>query len=156
MAAGYESDVVYRLETNLDDCSAEILGSAMERLLAAGALDVWFTPIQMKKHRPGTMLSVLAEENARERLIDLVLTETSAFGLRVERIERVKLARRIETVTTPFGDIAVKLGLKGDRVVQVAPEYESVRAAAESSGKAVRVIFEAARRAWHDAHPQQF
>ncbi len=156
MPDGYETDVVYRLETNLDDCSAEVLGSAMERLLAAGALDVWFTPIQMKKHRPGTMLSVLSEENTRQRLIDLVLTETSAFGVRVEKIERVKLARRIETVTTAFGEIAVKLGLKGDRVVQVAPEYESVRAAAEASGQTVRVIFESARRAWQDAHPQQF
>lgn len=156
MPAGYETDVVYRLETNLDDCSAEILGSAMERLLAAGALDVWFTPIQMKKHRPGTMLSVLAEEQTRERLIELVLTETSAFGVRVERVERVKLARRMETVTTPFGDVAVKLGLKGDRVVQVAPEYESVRAAAASSGQTVRVIFDSARRAWQDAHPQPF
>ncbi len=83
MAGGFETDVVWRLETNLDDCPAEWLGDAMERLLAAGALDVWFTPIQMKKHRPGTMLSVLAEEGTRDRLIDLILTETTAFGVRV-------------------------------------------------------------------------
>ena len=150
---GYETDLVYRLETNLDDCPAELLGAAMERLLAAGALDVWFTPIQMKKHRPGTMLSVLAEESTRDRLIDLLLTETTAFGVRVEKIERVKLARRLEAVRTPFGEIAVKLGLKGGRVVQVAPEFESVRRAAGQSGQPLRTVFDAARRAWHEAQP---
>lgn len=149
MAGGFETDIVWRIETNLDDCPAEQLGAAMERLLAAGALDVWFTSIQMKKHRPGTMLSVLSEEGARERLIDLVLTETTAFGVRVERIERVKLARRTEIVSTPFGDIAVKLGVKGERVVQVAPEFESARQAAERCDQPLRVVYEAAVQAWH-------
>lgn len=149
MAGGYETDVVWRIETNLDDCPAEWLGAAMERLLAAGALDVWFTPIQMKKHRPGTMLSVLADEDSRDRLIDLILTETTAFGVRVERIERVKLTRRMDSVSTPFGEIAVKLGLKEGRVVQVAPEFDSVRRAAEQAGQPVPTVFEAARRAWH-------
>lgn len=148
MPGGFETDVVYRLETNLDDCPAELLGAAMESLLAAGALDVWFTPIQMKKHRPGTMLSVLAEEGTRDRLIDLLLTETTAFGVRVDRIERVKLARRIEKVQTPFGEIAVKLGLKGERVVQVAPEFESVRQAAQASDQPIRTVYEAAAQAW--------
>ena len=153
MPGGYETDTIYRLETNLDDCPAEILGAAMERLFAAGALDVWFTPIQMKKHRPGTMLSVLADEAGRDTLTDLILTETTAFGVRVEKIARVKLSRRIETVKTPFGEVAVKLGLKGDRVVQVAPEFESARRAAERSGQPLPAIFDAARRAWHEAHP---
>lgn len=150
MAGGFETDVVWRLETNLDDCPAEWLGAAMERLLVAGALDVWFTPIQMKKHRPGTMLSVLAEEARRDALVEILLTETSAFGVRVERIERVKLARRVETVHTPYGEIAVKLGLKGDRVVQVAPEFASVRLVAERHGLPLRVAHEAAVRAWYE------
>lgn len=150
MAGGFETDSVWRLETNLDDCPAEWLGAAMERLLAAGALEVWFTPIQMKKHRPGTMLSVLAGEDTRERLIEIVLTETTAFGVRVERIERVKLERRMETVGTPFGEIAVKLGLKGGSVVQIAPEFASARLAAERSGQPLRAIYDAAVRAWHD------
>ncbi len=149
MAGGFETDVVWRLETNLDDCPAEWLGAVMEHLFAEGALDVWFTPIQMKKHRPGTMLSVLADESSRERLIEIILTETTAFGVRVERIERVKLERRIETVTTPYGDIAVKLGLKSGSVVQVAPEFESARLAAERSGRPLRTVYEAAVRAWH-------
>ena len=148
MPGGYETDTVWRIETNLDDCPAEYLGAAMERLFAAGALDVWFTPIQMKKHRPGTLLSVLGDEAARDALIDIVLTETSAFGVRVEKIKRVKLVRRIERVRTRFGEIEVKLGLKGDRVVQVAPEFESVRRAAEEKGRTLREVHEAAVRAW--------
>ena len=96
MPGGYETDTVTRLETNLDDCTAEQLGAAMEKLLAAGALDVWFTPIQMKKHRPGTMLSVLCEPGDTDRLADLIFAETTAFGLRRENLVRLKLARRIE------------------------------------------------------------
>jgi uncharacterized protein (DUF111 family) len=148
MAAGFETDEVYRLETNLDDCAAEVLGSVMERLFAAGALDVWFQPIQMKKNRPGVMLCALAEEGTRDALADLILTETSAFGVRVERIHRLKLTRRSETVATDYGDIIVKLGLKGGRVVQIAPEYDSARAAADRAGIPLRLAYDAAIRAW--------
>ncbi len=146
MPGDYETDVVLRIETNLDDCSGEILGATMERLFAAGALDVWFTPIQMKKHRPGVLLSALCEEAAREALLAIILTETSAFGVRVEKIERLKLARRFVKVRTEFGEIDVKLGLKGGRVVQIAPEFESVRRAAEASGQPLRLVQEAAAR----------
>ena len=148
MAAGYDTDTVTRLETNLDDCSAEMLGAAMEKLLAAGALDVWFTPIQMKKHRPGTMLSVLCQSGDADRLADVIFAETTAFGLRRENLVRLKLARRFETVRTEFGEVVVKLGLKGDAVVQVAPEFESCRAASERAGVALRAVYEAALRAF--------
>ena len=141
---GYESDTVTRLETNLDDCPAEVLGAVMEQLLAAGALDVWFTPIQMKKHRPGVMLSALCEEAAVPRLADLLFAETTAFGLRLEKVVRVKLARRVETVRTPYGDVQVKLGLKGERVLQFAPEFESCRAVAEKAGVPWREVYAAA------------
>ena len=141
---GYESDTVTRLETNLDDCPAEVLGAVMEQLLATGALDVWFTPIQMKKHRPGVMLSVLCEEAAMPRLADLLFAETTAFGLRVEKVMRLKLARRMETVRTRYGDVQVKLGLKGERVLQFAPEFESCRAVAEKVGVPLREVYAAA------------
>lgn len=148
MAGGYETDTVIRLETNLDDCPPEILGAAMERLLAAGALDVWFTPIQMKKHRPANLLSVLCEPAAEEELTELIFRETTAFGLRRETIARVKLQRRFEAVATAFGEVTVKLGLRGDEVLQVAPEFESCRNVAEKAGQPVRVVFDAARAAW--------
>jgi hypothetical protein len=150
MSGGFETDEVYRIETNLDDCSAEVLGAVIEQLFAAGALDAWFTPIQMKKQRPGAMLSVLCEEGIRDAVCDLILTETTAFGVRVELIHRLKLARRQERVETPHGRVLVKLGLKGGRVVQIAPEFESCRAAAETTGVPLRDVYEAARAAWRE------
>jgi uncharacterized protein (DUF111 family) len=147
MPGGYETDTVTRLETNLDDSSPEILGATMDKLLAAGALDVWFTPIQMKKNRPATMLSALCEAARVEALADIIFGETSAFGLRIEEIARLKLERRFEKVATEFGEVTVKLGLKDGRVVQVAPEFESCRALSEQSGQPLRAIYEAAARA---------
>ncbi len=144
----YETDNVTRLETNLDDCAPEILGATMEKLLAAGALDVWFTPIQMKKHRPAVMLSVLCEESAAEALADLIFRETTAFGLRRDTVMRMKLQRRFETIATEFGEVTVKLGLKDGEVLKVAPEFESCRALAERTGQPLRAIYDAALSAW--------
>lgn len=141
---GYETDTVTKLETNLDDLSPEITGAVMAQLFAAGALDVWLTPIQMKKNRPGVMLSVLCEESTVAALTDLVFAETSAFGLRVEKVVRLKLARRFAQVSTEFGEVTVKLGMKGERVVQVAPEFESCRAVAEKAGVPLRAVYAAA------------
>ncbi len=147
MVGGYDTDTVIRLETNLDDLSPEILGATMDQLFAAGALDVWFTPIQMKKNRPGVQLSVLCEPALAQDLAEIVFRETSALGLRMERVMRLKLARRFEQVRTEFGEVTVKLGLKGDEIVQVAPEFESCRALSEATGKPLREIYAAALRA---------
>ena len=148
MAGGYETDTVTRLETNLDDSSPEILGATMEKLLAAGALDVWFTPVHMKKNRPGVLLSALCEPAKVEALADIIFRETTAFGLRVEEITRLKLERRFEKVTTEFGEVTVKLGLKGSTVVQVSPEFESCRAVSGSKEVPLRMVYEAAVAAW--------
>jgi uncharacterized protein (DUF111 family) len=149
MVGGYETDTVIRLETNLDDSSPEILGATMDKLLAAGALDVWFTPIHMKKNRPAVMFSVLCELTHVEAMADILFHETSAFGLRTEQVVRLKLERRFETVQTEYGEVTVKLGLKNGAVVQVAPEFESCRAVSEESGQPLRVVYEAATRSWH-------
>jgi uncharacterized protein (DUF111 family) len=151
MAAGFEVDEVFRLETNLDDCPGEILGSVMTHLLDTGALDVWYQAVQMKKNRPGVMLSVLCEEGVRDALADIILTETSAFGVRVEKVQRLKLARRSITVQTAFGEVLIKLGLKGERVVQVAPEYEACRAVATAAGVPLRDVYAAAEAAYRDS-----
>lgn len=148
MSGGYETDTVTRIETNLDDLSPEITGAVMEKLLAAGALDVWFTPIQMKKNRPAVQLSVLCDEAHAEPLADIIFTETSAFGLRVEKITRLKLERRFQSVATEFGEITVKLGLRQGRVIQVAPEFESCRLASERTGQPLRAVFQAALAAF--------
>lgn len=148
MSAGYETDTVARLETNLDDCSPERIGAVFRQALAAGALDVWLTPIQMKKQRPGVLLSLLCEEADTTRFADLLFEHTTAFGLRVEKVVRLKLARRFEPVQTEFGEITVKLGLKGDRVLQVAPEFASCEERAAAGGVPLLRVYEAALQAW--------
>ena len=150
---GYETDTVTRIETNLDDVSPQVLGAVMQQLLAAGALDVWFTPVQMKKSRPGTRLSALCDEGAVEKIADIIFTETTAFGLRVEKIRRLKLARRFETVKTRHGEVTVKLGFKGGRLLQVAPEFEGCRAVAERAGVPLREVHVAALEAARAAFP---
>jgi pyridinium-3,5-bisthiocarboxylic acid mononucleotide nickel chelatase len=148
MSGGYATDVVMRLETNLDDLSPEIAGAVMDRLFAAGALDVFFTPVHMKKNRPGVQLTALCEEKRVDALADIIFTETSAFGLRLEKIARLKLPRTFVTVTTPFGDITMKLGMKDGRVIQAAPEYESCRTISEKSGQPLRAIYQAAQQCY--------
>ena len=148
MPGGYDTDTVTRLETNLDDLSPELLGAVLEKLLTAGALDVWFTPIQMKKNRPAVQLSVLCDEMHIGPLADIIFTETSAFGLRTEKITRLKLERRFETVATEFGEVTIKLGMKSGRVVQVAPEFESSRALSEKTGQPLKAIYQAALNAF--------
>ena len=152
--SGYETDSVTRIETNLDDTTPQMLGAVMGRLFAAGALDVWFSPAQMKKNRPGVTLSVLCEDAAAEGMADIIFAETTAFGLRVEKVRRLKLARRFETVRTRHGEVTVKLGLKGDAVLQIAPEFDSCAAVAEKAGVPVREVhlaaLEAARAAFGD------
>jgi uncharacterized protein (DUF111 family) len=148
MSGGYETDIVMRLETNLDDMSPEIAGAVMDRLFAAGALDVFFTPVHMKKNRPGIQLTALCGEERVDALTDIIFTETSAFGLRLEKIARLKLPRIFVTVNTPFGDVTMKLGMKDGRVIQAAPEYESCRMASEKSGQTLRAIYEAAQQCY--------
>lgn len=145
--SGYETDTVTRIETNLDDLSPQIVGAVLGKLFEAGALDAWVTPIQMKKNRPGIMLSALCEEAAVAALTDVIFSETSAFGLRIEKVQRLKLARRFETVATRFGDVVVKLGLRGGRVIQIAPEFESCVSVARHAGVPLRDVQAAAAEA---------
>lgn len=149
-AAGrYLTDTVTQIETNLDDLSPEIVGATLERLLAAGALDAFFTPAQMKKNRPGVLLTVLCEPAAVEKIADVIFRETTAFGLRLSEKQRLKLARRFETVRTAYGEIQVKLGFDANgEPLQVAPEYESCRAASERAGVALREVYAAATQAY--------
>jgi uncharacterized protein (TIGR00299 family) protein len=147
-AHDWETDTVAVLETNLDDISAEILGGFLEKALAAGALDVFHTPIQMKKNRPGVLLTVLCAEAEADRFAELMLRETSAFGIRCHLAERRKLRREFTTVQTPYGEVTVKLGKLDGRILQAAPEYESCRQVAERTGTPLRQVYEAARGTW--------
>lgn len=143
----WESDRVCLLETNLDDCHPEWLGHFVEVVLEAGALDVFSVPVQMKKNRPGVVLSVLCAEVDADALTRLLLIETTAFGVRRTFSERRKLKREYRSVTTEFGEVSVKLGLLAEQVVQTAPEYASCARLAAEVGVPLRRVYEAALRA---------
>ncbi|MBM3887559.1 MAG: nickel pincer cofactor biosynthesis protein LarC [Verrucomicrobia bacterium] len=137
-------DRITVLETNLDDVSPQVLGDVMDKALASGALDVFHTPIQMKKNRPGVMLSVLCAPQDAERLSRLLLTNTTAFGVRRLDAQRLKLDREIVKLKTVFGPVEVKLGRLDGKVVSASPEFESCKRAAAKAKVPVRRVLTAA------------
>jgi len=139
----WETDRIAVLETNLDDVSSEILGAFVESALAADALDVFHTPIQMKKNRPGVLLTVLCAEADADKFSELMLRETTAFGVRRTIAERRKLRREFVTVTTKFGKVAMKLGKLEGKIVQAAPEFESCRKLSVQKKVPLKQIYEA-------------
>ena len=150
-AHDWDTDTIAVLETNLDDLSGELLGAFVERALGEGALDVFHTPIQMKKNRPGVLLTVLCATADADKFAALMLRETSAFGVRRTLAERRKLQREFITVKLPQGDVTVKLGKLDGAVVQVAPEFESCRQLAAKAGVPLKQIYEAALAAARSA-----
>jgi hypothetical protein len=139
-----ESVSVTVLEANIDDSTPQMLGYAMERLLEAGALDVTFAPIFMKKNRPATLLSVIAPPELTERLVAILMAETTTLGVRVIQAERRVLARNIAEVETRFGKIRIKYTDAGS----FSPEYEDCRKAAREHGRPLREVMEAAQTAF--------
>ena len=140
-ALDWETDRITVLETNLDDINAQILGHFVELALAAGALDVFHTPVQMKKNRPGVLLTVLCPAADADRFSALILRETTAFGVRRTVAERRKLRRDFTEVKTPHGKVTVKIGRLGGKVIQAAPEYESCRKLAERGKTPLKQIY---------------
>ncbi len=132
------------IEANIDDMNPQFYAPVMAHLFAAGALDVYFTPIQMKKNRPGTKLSVIAAEKDEAALAQLILRETSTLGVRSHPLTRFEADREFSRVATPYGEIAVKLKKLNGKVVQAAPEYEDCAAAAERSGVPLPEVYRAA------------
>jgi len=135
------SDNVVKIETNIDDMTAEQLGSAAERLFSEGALDVFFTPVFMKKNRPGTKLTVLCHPEKKEGIVETVLKHTSTFGVRISDMERSVLEREIVAVATDFGSIRCKVGKLSGEILKYSPEYEDCRAASEKYGKPIADIY---------------
>ncbi len=145
-----EADSVVVLEANLDDTTGEEVGHALAKLLAAGALDAFATPVTMKKGRPGVMVTVLAEPATVANCEAILFSETTTFGIRRHRCERRKLARRFETVATLHGEVRIKIGESGGRIVVASPEYDDCAAAAAKSGASLREVMQAARSAWQN------
>jgi uncharacterized protein (TIGR00299 family) protein len=141
------TDEISQIETNLDDITPEQAGAAMELLLGAGALDVFFTPAQMKKNRPGFLLTVLCDPEKVDALAALIFRTTTSFGVRIHKASRIKLRREVHGVETPFGAVDVKFGYHGKDCLQRSPEFESCRRLAEKTGIALRDIYLAAESA---------
>jgi pyridinium-3,5-bisthiocarboxylic acid mononucleotide nickel chelatase len=141
-----QTDTVVEIHTNLDDSSPEELGFAMERLLEAGALDVAFSPLQMKKNRPGVLLRVLARPTDASELAGLIIEHTSALGVRLQTIERLIARRSQRTVSTRWGEVRVKIKHLGDREL-IAPEYEDCASVARAANVPLRAVYDAARSA---------
>jgi uncharacterized protein (TIGR00299 family) protein len=133
------------METNIDDTTPELVGALTQKLLASGAFDVFTTSIQMKKQRPGMLLTVLCAPSRRDALLDLIFTESTTFGVREHLTRRTMLERRWEPVTTPYGQVRVKLGSWKGRAVTASPEYDDCLSLAEKTGIPLRTIFESAR-----------
>lgn len=126
-------DEIIKLETNLDDCTGETLSYCMEKLFEAGARDVWYTPIYMKKGRPAVALSVMCREDVQDDCIRIIFRETSAIGMRVTLQERVIMDREAVTVDTPYGPVDAKHMTYGD-VEKTTIEFESAKRLAEENG----------------------
>lgn len=137
------------LETNLDDMTPEGLGFLMEKLLAVGALDVYFTPIQMKKNRPATMLSVIVRPEDEARIAEIILRESSSFGLRVSQMQRYIAEREFAEVEISVGKVRVKRKILNGETVEVVPEYESVAALARQSNRPWREIYDEVKKVAH-------
>ena len=136
------TDQLLVLETNLDDISGQIMGYVMEQAFELGALDCWFTPIQMKKNRPATMVSILCEPEEREVLSQLLYRETTTLGVRVREIERDCLEREFVKVSTEFGEIDVKIGLLNGERVNAMPEFEQLKKIAAEQNIPIKLLKE--------------
>jgi pyridinium-3,5-bisthiocarboxylic acid mononucleotide nickel chelatase len=139
-------EAVVVLEAQVDDCTGEVLSFAMERLLKAGALDVYFTSIYMKKNRPGVLISVITKLDNADLCERIVLTETSTFGVRRSNWTRRILDRKMITVNTSYGPVRIKQALEAEHVVHQSPEYEDAAQAAREHGVSIMSIFEEAMR----------
>jgi uncharacterized protein (DUF111 family) len=126
-ASGYEQDTIKVVETNIDDMSSQVYDFLIDKLLELGALDVFLTPIVMKKSRPAVKLTALVDSPQLQDVCACILTETTTLGVRIFETDRKKLSREMIEVDTEYGKISVKLGKIGDKVVKILPEYEDCK-----------------------------
>ena len=138
-----EEEDIWKLESNIDDCSGEVLGYTMERLLAAGARDVCYAPIYMKKNRPAYMLHVLCDRRQIPAMEEIIFNETTTIGIRRYKVERTILKRQEAKAKTAYGEVELKICEKNG-IVYRYPEYESVKKLCEVAGVPFKVVYQAA------------
>ncbi len=142
-----DADWVTVIESNIDNMNGELLGGLMERLFSAGALDVSYAPLQMKKNRPATQITVICSLEEGERLSQLLLRETSTLGVRIQQVQRRKAQRTQQDIATPFGTMNVKVKRLGSHIISVAPEYEECKRIAQEQDIPLAQVYEVAQRA---------
>ena len=147
-AQGSARERVTVIECEIDDMNPQIFGVAMDRLYAAGALEVFYVPVQMKKNRPGTLLTVIAPPEKRSELADVIFRETTTIGLRHCEVDREVLAREIVEVTTPIGTIRFKIAHRGGRVINATPEFDDCARLAAANNLSVKDVQAIAIRAY--------
>lgn len=141
----FDDERLLVIETNIDDMSPQIYGHLMERAFATGALDCYYTPVQMKKNRPAVLISILCRPQERDALCELLLSETTTLGVRYFEIERRALVREVVKVETQFGVIDVKVARMNGRILKGMPEYEQCREAAQRANVSLQTVQQAAR-----------
>jgi uncharacterized protein (TIGR00299 family) protein len=141
------TDWVMVIESNIDNMTGELLGGLMDRLLAAGALDVSYIPMQMKKNRPAVMVTVICPVEEGDTLAHVLLRETSTLGVRIQQVRRLKAQRTQERMETPLGPITVKIKRLGARLISAAPEYEDCQRIALERNMPLEEVYELAQQA---------
>ncbi len=144
LAANTSQETISVLEANLDDLNPQVFGYVMDRLLEAGALDVFGTPVQMKKNRPGTLLTVLAKPDSTDALTQIIFAETTTLGVRRRQENRHVLARKWQTVPTRFGEVRIKIASLNGTVASYAPEYEDCRRIATEHRVPLKLVMQEA------------
>lgn len=139
---GFDRDSITVIESNIDDMNPQFYDYVMDRLFEGGALDVFLTPITMKKNRPAVKLTILSESDKADNLASILLSETTSFGVRIYRTERIKIKREIKTITTEYGDVRIKIGRRGDKIVNTTPEYEDCKRIAKERGISIGEVYE--------------
>ena len=148
-------DSIMVLETNIDDMSPELAGYLMERLYEEGATEVFFTPVYMKKNRPGILLTVLADEIKLERLTETIFKETTTLGIRMRKSQRLILKRDVQKVETPWGEVRVKVGKLGKQIVGVSLEFEDLKKIAKKEKLPLKDIYRETIRKFYESIPKQ-
>jgi hypothetical protein len=135
---------IVKLESDIDDMNPQLFGPLMDALHAAGALDVFYTPVQMKKGRPGTLVTIIAPPERRQALTDVLFRESTTIGVRYEEMSRTRLDRSIESVDTPYGPIRFKIACRGGEELNAAPEFDDCARLAAERGVSIKTIQAAA------------
>jgi uncharacterized protein (TIGR00299 family) protein len=146
-AAPRGSDVVLTIQCEIDDMNPQLFGPLLDALMAAGALDVFYTPVQMKKGRPGTLVTVLGKPSARDTLTDILFRDSTTIGVRYQEMERCCLERAVETVQTPYGPVRFKVARRDGRELNAAPEFDDCQVAAAEHGVSIKTVQAAAWQA---------